>query len=187
MQDDEKGGQMLVNLRKFICCANKAIWSSIRDFDEAQEWRMANEFLPGDGDLCDAPSMQVYLDGRPRPRATVFRRSDDKGEPMWIHREDLAEAIEALHPTEQDFLIKIFQEELPIALYAAEEGISPSMAYRRKDAILNRLWKSLILRRLKENEWKSETAQGKAAKSSETKRKTAGRVHRAGHHRRAKR
>ena len=106
---------------------------------------------------------------------------------MWIHREDLAEAIEALHPTEQDFLIKIFQEELPIALYAAEEGISPSMAYRRKDAILNRLWKSLILRRLKENEWKSETAQGKAAKSSETKRKTAGRVHRAGHHRRAKR
>ena len=187
MQDDETGGQMPLNLRKFICYANKAIWSSIKDFDEAQEWRMANELLPGDGNLCDAPSMQMYLDGRLEPKATIFRRSDGKGEPMWIHREDLAEAIEELRPTEQDFLIKIFQEELPIALYAAEEGISTSMAYRRKEAILRRLWELLIMRRLRENECKNETAQGKDARISPNEGEAAGRLYRARHHRRTKR
>ena len=187
MQDGEMGEQMSVNLRRFINYADKAIWCSIRDFDEAQAWRMANEFLPGDGDLSCAPSMQRKLEARPETEACPFMRSDGKGEPMLVYRTDLAEAMEELAPKELDFLIKIFQEELPIALYAAEEGISTRMAYRRKDAVLHRLWESLIMRRLKGNECKNKAEQGKEASVSQDELEAAARLHRARHHRRAKR
>lgn len=186
MQDGGTGEQVSVNLRRFINYADKAIWCSIRDFDEAQEWRMANEFLPGDGDLSCAPSMQGKLEARPETEACPFMRSDGKGEPMFVYRADLAEAMEELAPKELDFLIKIFQEELPIALYAAEEGISTRMAYRRKDAVLHRLWESLIMRRLKGNECKNKTEQGKDAPVSQDEFASAGRLYRARHHRRAK-
>ena len=99
----------------------------------------SHEFLPEDGNLLDAPSMQKYFNNGALESVFVFIRSDGKGEPMYIHREDLAQAIESLPSTEQDFLIKIFQEELPMSLYDAELGISTSMAYRRKKAILRKL------------------------------------------------
>ena len=63
---------------------------------------------------------------------------------MVIYQADLADAIEELAPQEQDFLVRYFQEGLPIALYAAEEGISVSMAYRRKRALLDKLREAIM-------------------------------------------
>jgi len=156
MQDNEKDEELSIHLKQFIYYVNKAIRHKVIDFDRAQNWRKSNEFLPDDGNLADAPSMEKYLADGVLEKGFVFVRSDGKGEPMYIHREDLAHAIETLLPTEQDFLIKIFQEELPMSLYAAEAGISTSMAYRRKRAILRKLSET-ILRGVDDNEGKNQT------------------------------
>lgn len=154
MQDNDEA--LSVNLKKFICYAKKVIRHRIMDLNKAQNRRNSHEFLPDDGDLLDAPSMQEYLSEMAMEDGFVFIRSDGKGEPMRIYREDLAQAIETLLPTEKDFLIKFFQEELPMPLYAAEAGISTSMAYRRKKAILRKLSET-ILRGVDDNEGKNQT------------------------------
>ena len=161
MQDDEKNAQIPLNVKKFISYVNKTIRHNLRDFDEKQERRKANELLPDDGDLSDAPSMQEKLEAIIlETGAYPFMRSDGKGEPMLVYRADLAEAMEELAPKEIDFIIKHFQEGMPVAMYAVEEGISSSMAFRRKKAILNRLWES-ITRRMNQNECKSKTHEEK--------------------------
>ena len=144
MQDDEERARIPLDVRRFICCIRKVIRHSAQDFDKIRYRRYAHEFLPDDGDLCSAPSMQAYLERWAEQEAVPFLRSDGKGEPMVIHQADLADAIEELAPQEQDFLVRYFQEGLPIALYAAEEGISVSMAYRRKRALLDKLREAIM-------------------------------------------
>lgn len=144
MQDDEERAQIPLGVRRFICCIRKVIRHSAQDFDKIRYRHYAREFLPDDGDLCSAPSMQAYLERREELEAVPFMRSDGKGEPMLIHQADLADAIEELAPREQDFLVKHFQEGVSIALYAAEEGISISMAYRQKRALLRRLREAIM-------------------------------------------
>ncbi len=62
---------------------------------------------------------------------------------MRIHWDDLAEAMEGLMPDQRDAIIKIFQEEMPIADYAKEQGISRRMAYYRMQGILDLLLEML--------------------------------------------
>lgn len=160
MQDDTSSPQPSVAVFQFINFVKKAVFYAVHDFDKIRGRRYDREFLPDDGDLSSAPSMQKRLEARTEQEAYLFMRSDGKGEPMLIYRTDLAEAMEELAPKELDFLIKHFQEGMPVALYAAEEGISPSMAFRRKKGILHRLWTS-ITRRMRQNERKSKTYEKK--------------------------
>ena len=150
MKHDEQEEQENKAVYQFINYVNKAIRHNLRDFDV--DWRKKRiEFLPEDGDVSDAPSVTVWLACPDEQEIFKFRRSDGLGETMKIHHADLAFAISDLTTSQQDTVIKLFQEEMPMSDYAAEEGISNSTAYRRRKEILDRLMKDME-RRMNGNE-----------------------------------
>ena len=182
MQNDEPCEKEEIAVYQFIHYVNKALWCSIRDYDSEWDRRHDLEFLPEDGDICDSVSTKLWLTYDEEQGIYFFWRSDGLGEPMKIRCEELAFAMEDLTADQQDAIIKVYQEEMSMAEYAAEQGISRSTAYRRLRAILETLAEGMK-RRMEEDGYESWKSSGKNPQGAKRPIES----HRERHKRRTKR
>lgn len=168
MEDDEEDSPECIAVYQFINYANKVIWHGVRDFDLECRKRHSHEILSDEGDIQDVPAMNKWLIQEAEQDISLFWRSDGMGDPMLIRRQDLALAIEELAPAQRDAIIKIFHEEMPVASYAKEQGITRAMAYRRMGNILDKLWEAMI-GRMTEHVYKNMQEKEKISRASTRK------------------
>ena len=113
MQNDEPCEKEEIAVYQFIHYVNKALWCSIRDFDREWDRRHDLEFLPEDGDLCDAVSTEMWLACCAEQGIYLFWRSDGHGEPLKIRCEELAFAMEDLTADQQDAISRSIRRKCP--------------------------------------------------------------------------
>lgn len=166
MQNDEPCEKEEIAVYQFIHYVNKALRWSIRDYDREWDRRHDLEFLPEDGDICDLVSTKLWLTYDEEQGIYFFWRSDGLGEPMKIRCEELAFAMDDLTVDQQDAIIKVYQEEMSMAEYAAEQGISRSTAYRRLKVTLETLAEGMR-RRMEEDDYENWKSAGKIPSGTE--------------------